>query len=163
MSREKGIFEIIKLIRESKNLKVQFHFAGEWRRDSDKIEFENLINEDLNLNKIHFHGYVSGKAKEELFLNSDIVVHPSFEDAFPINLIEALSYGLPILAYNIGAVKSIVKGCGFISNPDKLVDDFKLFLESKSKVTLSKNSRSKYENFFTISKFENQLVKILKN
>ena len=47
--------------------------------------------------KIHFLGPIFGKEKEKYYEQSDIFVHTSRYEGMPFSVIEALSYGLPVL------------------------------------------------------------------
>lgn len=47
---------------------------------------------------IKFHEAVFGKEKQEMLLNNDVFIIPSRFEGHPMALIEALSYGLPVIA-----------------------------------------------------------------
>ena len=64
---------------------------------------------------------IHGKEKENLMVLSDIFVFPSYyeRETFGIVNIEAMSWGLPVITSNEGAISEIVQDgiTGFIVNP----------------------------------------------
>lgn len=54
-------------------------------------------------------GWVSGDQKEELLRGADILVLPSYNEGFPMSLLEAMSYGLPVIASRAGGIPELVR------------------------------------------------------
>jgi len=71
---------------------------------------------------IVFAGFQSGKALENLFLNSLVVIHPSESEGLPIAVLEAMSYGKVVIASNIPENMEIVKKHG-VSFENKNIED----------------------------------------
>lgn len=65
---------------------------------SKKIKSEASTN-----NRIIFTGFQSGDSLNELYSNAGFFVLPSSIEGMPIAILEALSYGLPVIASNIPA------------------------------------------------------------
>ena len=70
--------------------------------------------------RIRVHGFVTGPAEAELFRSSDVLVFPSlcWEGAGLVAL-EALSYGLPVLASRTGGIPEVIEDgrTGFLVPP----------------------------------------------
>lgn len=76
---------------------------------SDK-EYKNELDLKIKATKLeahtHFHGYVSNK--EEIYLNTDILVSCSHHEGFGLSLIEAIAHRVPVIAYKKAAGPSII-------------------------------------------------------
>ena len=85
--------------------------------------------------RVHFHGVLSGDALVERFATSDVLVVPSTWEGFGIVYLEAMRFGLPVIAGAAGAADEIVRHerTGFLVQPgdvfglstwlSRLVDD----------------------------------------
>lgn len=58
-------------------------------------------------NRIILPGFLSGRPLAELFSNAGLFILPSYYEGLPIALLEALSYGLPVLVSDIAANKEV--------------------------------------------------------
>ena len=57
---------------------------------------------------INFHGWVSGDMKIKLLNLADSFILPSYVEGVPISILEAESYGVPILSTIVGGIPEIV-------------------------------------------------------
>ncbi|MCX5782777.1 MAG: glycosyltransferase family 4 protein [Elusimicrobia bacterium] len=77
---------------------------------------ENNLQEELKL-----LGQVDDEKKDKLFRNADIFVFPSYSEGCPIAVMEAMSYGLPLIVTPVGALDEMLKegeNCLFIKPGD---------------------------------------------
>ncbi|KFI88043.1 glycosyltransferase [Bifidobacterium reuteri DSM 23975] len=59
-------------------------------------------------NAVQFAGWTAGDRKRELFENSQALVLPSYNEGLPVAVLEAISYGMPVVATNVGDIASAV-------------------------------------------------------
>jgi glycosyltransferase involved in cell wall biosynthesis len=60
-------------------------------------EVQELVRRQQLTGKLAFLPAVSGAAKAELFRSSDLFALPSYSEGFPVAVVEAASYGLPVV------------------------------------------------------------------
>lgn len=164
MIKEKGYFEVLQLANESKDKNYHFNFAGGWQNNDDKEEFFKYIN-DNDLEKIvTFHGFVNGDQKKELFEKSNLFILPTRNEAFPLSILEAFSYGLPVLATDEGSIPFIIdeKSGVVISELKELENGFEKMIQEYINIETSRYCRKRYLENFTLEKFEENLIEVLR-
>ena len=97
LNKNKGIYDLIDVFKKV-NSKHQ-----DWVLDivGNGPEYDNLLKkiEKENLN-INLHGFKNQKYIERLYLNSSMYVMTSTNEVFNYTILEALSYGLPCIAFD---------------------------------------------------------------
>ena len=96
---EKGLHDLIEAYRILENPDFKIVIAGDADHETDysrKIKKMAKETEGVVLT-----GFISGKPLQELYSNAGLFVLPSYYEGLPIVLLEAISYGLPLLASDI--------------------------------------------------------------
>lgn len=99
--RHKGIDYLLeailidKSLLESKNVNINIYGSTESEDDENYIN-AFISNNDLS-NIVKNNGAVFDKEKEHILMNSDMFILTSRHEGFPMSILEALSYGLPVL------------------------------------------------------------------
>ena len=79
----------------------------------DGVEYNNLLELINNLklnNRINLAGYIKKEDLEKYYLDSSIFLMASLTEGLPMVLLEAMSYGIPCIAYETASgVKDIIK------------------------------------------------------
>lgn len=104
----KGIFDLLDVIRDMKEVwqdRIVLHVGG-----NDQVDrFKKTVN-DYGLNAIViYEGWVSGDKKAELFNLADAYILPSYIEGLPISILEAMSYGVPVLSTKVGGIPEVVR------------------------------------------------------
>lgn len=104
VDKKKGIFELIEAFHKLEgNLKLKIAGTGP--------DLENVMCrvEQLGMtDKVIFLGFINGKDKASVYQSSDFFILPSYEEAFPYSILEAQSFGMPVIATRVGAVDRII-------------------------------------------------------
>ena len=97
------LMEIANQIKEGWSIRV----AGQGR--SEQVdEFKRLLEANGDPNKINFVGELVGDDLANHYLNSSIFISTSRTEALPLVLIEAMSFGLPIISFDHNGAKEIL-------------------------------------------------------
>lgn len=96
LHKGKCIDEMIKLFSKIKNKKTKLYVIG----DGDEYNNISKLIKDLKLEKrVIMLGYLSHKEQEEYLLKSRGFLMTSISEGLPMVLLEAMSYGIPCIAY----------------------------------------------------------------
>lgn len=68
-------------------------------------------------NKIILTGYLTEKEKAAYYKNADIFIYPSLYEGFGLPPLEAMSYGIPVIASNGGSLKEILNSHALLFSP----------------------------------------------
>tara|TARA_B100000214_G_C23973964_1_gene631758 strand:- start:1931 stop:3193 length:1263 start_codon:yes stop_codon:yes gene_type:complete len=100
---KKGVLELFKAIEKLSVNKFEFTFVGSYDiKDKEISKYKDKYN---------FSGHISKIKMDEIYRNSDILVFPSLADGFGLSVVEALSYGIPVIcSKNTGACDIIKDG-----------------------------------------------------
>lgn len=164
----KGVFVLLEACKILQQKGFSFHstFVG-GEGDLTTQQFQEKVKE-LGLEEhVVYVGKKFGNEKAEIFSNADIFVHPTFEDCFPLVLLEAMQYALPTVSTFEGGIPDIIEEdkTGFLipqKDEKALAEKLELLISNPElRNKLGKAGREKYENEFTINLFEQRLKDIL--
>lgn len=122
IEKSKGIFIGLEVLKELQEYNIELHIAG---LGSDLDEVNRYVKEN-RLNKIYFHGFVSGKEKIDLLKNCDILLFPTFHnEGLPINVLESLAMGLFVIARPVAGINDLKKYYNLFLINSKDPNDYK--------------------------------------
>ncbi len=97
---EKGLHDLIDVFRALEG-GHKLVIAGD--TDHETRYSRNLRKMAADDNRIILTGYITGEPLNQLYSHARLFVLPSYHEGLPIALLEAMSYGLPVLVSNIPA------------------------------------------------------------
>jgi len=121
--RDKGVNELIEAVEELKNVhtNLKLLLVGDYDTNLNPIEKENynIIMTSQNIITVGFQ-----KDIREFLGISDAFVLPSYREGLPNSLIEAGSFGIPLIASNINGCNEIIinKQTGLLVNQKDTLD-----------------------------------------
>jgi len=164
----KGVYVLLDALKILKSKKIKFtcNFVG-GIGDISEEAYNNKVRSLQLQDCVYYLGKKFNQEKTTIFNNSDIFVHPTFSDCFPLVLLEASQFKLPMVSAYEGAIPEIIDDGvnGFLvpkNDVTKLVEVLKLLINDESlRMKLGDAAYKKYKNEYTLSKFENRLADIL--
>lgn len=103
----KGVADLVEACRGLPP-KAVLNIAGNEVEPGFANHLDRLIDEAGLNGRVTLIGPVRGAAKDQLLADHDIFVLPSYVEALPMALLEAMAYGMAIVATSVGAIPSVV-------------------------------------------------------
>ena len=158
--RYKGYNKVIEAMARLKTQYpgIKYLIAGAY--DSrEKLFVESLIRELGLQNNIVMPGYIEDGELEDHFALSDIYVMPSRKEGFGLVFIEAMYYGLPVIAGNIdGSVDALLHGrLGQLVNPDNTAEITSAIANILQKKTSFSPDRKLLSKHFSYEAYKHKL------
>lgn len=168
--KTKGVIILLEACKILKDKKLNFKctLVG-GIGDISKQNIKKLIN-DLDLNEhVKYVGKKFGKEKALEFISSDVFVLPTFypNECFPLTLIEAMQFQLPVISTVEGGIRDIVDDntTGFLvkrKDAISLAEKLEFLINNpKLRSSMGKAGKLKYKKELTINHFEKNLVNVL--
>lgn len=167
MVKSKGIFialEAAKILK-TKGYDFIFSFAGRCY-DISKKEFKDKMQEFALEDRVRYLGFKAGKDKFRLFKEGDIFVYPTYNDTFPLVILEAMQFALPVVSTYEGAIPEIVDDgiTGYLvpsKDTEAVVEKLEILLNNKDlRISMGKAGRRKFLSQYTFDKFQQGLINI---
>ena len=163
---EKGIIDFLEamLILKQKKIDFEVHIAGDiplYMKQKIDIYFEKIHDH------LHYHGIVTGEKKKSLFLLTNIFIFPTYTEAQPLVILEAMATANIILTTNVGGIPDIfiADKNGFTienNDPAKIADTVMGLYENYLDLDkMLENNYQEVEQKYTEEKFFDNLYKII--
>jgi len=172
----KGILDFLEAMKILNLKHINFNatiVGAEGNQNNSSCISVNTIKKLLKENnleyKVHFLGPKYGNDKYRILQNADIFCYPTHNDAFPLVILEAMQFGLPVISTKEGAISEIINDgeTGFIvdkNSPEQIVKKLQILIKNPElKKKMGEAGRKKFIENYTIEKFENNLINILDN
>jgi glycosyltransferase involved in cell wall biosynthesis len=138
LSAPKGIYDLLDAIPRviERHPEVRFVLVGVAEREA----MEPVVRAEAERRgiaaRVSFLGSLEGRDKAAAFVTSEMIVVPSWTEAFPLVIPEAMAAGLPVIATAVGAIPDFVTEGedGFLvapRNPTELADRVCWLLEDE--------------------------------
>ena len=101
----KNIKKIIRAISDLNDPLIYLNIIGD---GPELNQLQKISLESNNKDNIIFHGKLNRDEINHIFLNSDIYIQASNYEGLPHSLLEAMSYGIPVLCTPVGECKDIL-------------------------------------------------------
>lgn len=176
----KGLMEFLDalVVLKERNVGFLVDFVGGMTAEITEEQFQQALATRGLETCTQYAGRKYGEEKERFFNGADIFVLPSYTEAFPLTILEAMQHGLPIVATNVGGISTAVENGinGILIGGDKpvmsldyrpdaqeLADALQTLLENGDlRQKMGKAGKERFEQEFTQDRFEQRMVKVLR-
>lgn len=167
---EKGAKDAIIAANDAK---INLELAGAPKAINEKEYFEKEMKPNFT-DFICYKGFMKKNSRRQFYRAKALLFPAKWEEAFGLTMIEALSSGTPVIAYDRGAVREVIKNgeTGFIVPRDDVNALSKAMnkinsLPSKEYAKMRRNCRQSVEKYFSMKimakKYQELYKKIYKN
>ena len=146
---------ILILLNVFKDLNYKLNIVGNGK-DLEKAK-------KFGSNNIFFYGKLNKKELEKIYLKSDILIFPSLTyENYPTVILEAFSFGIPVIASKIGGVPELVEHnfTGWLFEPGNRQELKNLILLNKDNLNEIKENCLKKARKYIVEEYLEQLKKI---
>ncbi len=156
IEEEKGIMIALKAFEILVKNYELYHLYVAGNGSKLKVAEDYVIKN--NIKNVHFLGFVKGDEKLNILKESDIFLFPTYHEGLPINVLEAMSAGLPIVTRPVGGINDFFENgkMGYLiknKNPTEFAEKIEFLLNSNKYFDICK-----YNYEFASRKFNAELI-----
>lgn len=168
IQKRKGVGFLIDALNIIKDNNLLLYLVGDL--DKEPEYFDNIKKSCHNYglqSRVRFCGRISDSELKKLYAESDIFILPSLQEGFGIVIIEAMQFGLPIIASNVTSIPEIVQDDknGILvppGNSKKLAEAIdKLTFSTETRKIMGESSGKLAKNFNTWEDVELQFLELI--
>lgn len=159
MNESKGWMVLLEaaaaICRERGDVEFVFHGAPTGERPLE--EMHARFRDTGGGERIRYAGFLSPEAKAEAFRSADLFAMPTFTEAFPLAVMEAMAFGLPVIASDVGGIPDMTGETAWLVPPRDAVALAgalrQALSDRKTLEARGRASRERYEANFTVTAF----------
>jgi glycosyltransferase involved in cell wall biosynthesis len=165
----KGIYIFIEMLEILK--KQGLEFSGTIIGNEGDVTLAEIREMTVKKNltdEVTISGAIYGERKYEILHRAAIFINPSYDEAFPLTILEALQASLPVIASSVGGIPDIISpdnNIGILCEAGNVAAfaDAAGYLISNpvERIEMGRRGRKEYEEKYSMAQFENGLLNIL--
>lgn len=119
--------------------------------------------------RVLFPGWVDGSEKDKMFRSASVFCLSSYAEGFPMAVLDAWSYGLPVISTPVGGLPDVLSDGDNVlffeaGNVEQLAEKLKSLLSNSSlRLHLSKSSLCLADGRFSINYINKQIIDLYEN
>lgn len=172
LKRVKKVAEACQLLEEE-NILIKWTCFGDGELKADLVDY---CNQNLDTTEVCFKGHCSNEQVLEYYRNHyiDVFINVSETEGLPVSIMEAVSFGIPAIATDVGGTSEIVVQdiTGDLLKKDFLVSELAeeikkyCYMDDVKRTELRSNCREYWKNHFNADinykKFSEELRRVRK-
>jgi len=164
----KGVFLLLDVFSKllEKYTDLQLRIIGDFNNIRTRTSFFNAINSKELHHNITYLGSKYGKEKYEEYNNADIFIFPSYEECFPLVILEAMQSEIPIITSDCGAIPRILNHESALICRTGIIDDFilnaeRLINNQYLRKQIALNGKEIFLQHYTLDTFEHNMFQVM--
>ena len=135
----------------------------------EEAALKSYVKKNNLSSSVHFKGFVANEEVHNILSEANIMIHPSFREGGSWSIMEAMSYGVPIICLNTSGPRDMVtENCGIMvamDTPRQVVEDigsglYDLLQDPQKLQTLSSNASRRIREEYTWKKRGEQMESV---
>lgn len=145
------------------NKRVKFNIAG---TGPEEVILREYVAKNKLDKYVNFLGWIAGEEKIKQLSKNQVFVLPSYNEGLPVSILEALSFGMPVISTQVGSISEVVMEAenGFLVEPGDIEGIAKAITEMIFNYTLrcrmAKQARRIAETRFNEESYFERLAQI---
>ena len=167
VGQRKGSFDLLNAFAKlpiAKQQKAKLILAGD-----GEVEEARRLSKKLGIaNYVECLGWMNAESCSQLLATSDVFVLPSYAEGLPMAILEAMSWGLPVISTPVGGIPEVIisNQHGILVEPGnipKLTEAMQILLDNEDlRINLGKSARKQVEPL-DIQDYRSRLACIYRN
>lgn len=138
IGQRKGVYDLLEVLRDHRDA-LGDRYVLKLGGDGETKQLQQLIQKYHLEDSVKFLGFVAGEKKEQLLREADVYVLPSYNEGLPISVLEAMSFGLPIISTDVGGIPEVLHPHAnglmiAVGDQKALYDAIRFFLDQPEKI-----------------------------
>lgn len=162
---EKGLMDLLNAI-EFLPEKILGRYSFSLYGPISTLKIEEEITKRQLSDIVRYGGFLDANAKNDVMRNAAFAILPSHFEVLPMFILEAMSYGTPVLATDVGAVSEVISDRvdGFLCEADAPSElsqaiAFICSLDETYRKIVGQRARKKIKTGFSVEKHVNEIIK----
>ena len=163
MLEDKGPLDALEICNKIRDENFECLFVGAMRDKKFKRRWTELKDGYSLDKKCTYLGPKYGEDKKNILKKADFLLFPTKDERFPLVILEAFMYGIPVLSYDVGAIRKMVSK-NYLGSVVKVNDWEKLSESLKKRLLENSESEKIRENFkrnYQLGKIMKKLIRII--
>ncbi len=171
--RTKGVMELLRAfaVVHRRYPEVRLQIAGGWwKKDASlKQEVEQFIASQQLGRSVQLWGVVEGDRKDQFLKEMDVLVFVSQNEGFPLVLLEAMGYALPVIASrDVGSIPEVVQDrrTGILVDPhniDEIAAAMEWMIEHpQERIAMGMAGRRRFEEEYTMDRNVERMIRLFR-
>ena len=169
MTEEKGWRELFSAaeILCAENPNLAFDFYGGAGAGESEAHLQQVFSSGANPAKIQWHGELWGDHKTQILAAADLFCLPSWTEAFPLAVIDAMACALPVVATRVGGIPDAITHAenGWLCNAkdrDALLDSLRTAIAHRAQfLAIGEKNRQRFLDEFSANAFSRKWQELL--